>query len=188
MRDLGWDAEGIDPDPQAIQRATVNGLSIHHATLGEWATPDHRDTYDAVTLSHVIEHFHDPVGALCDVASLLRPGGRIWIATPNLESAGHRYFGRYWRALDPPRHLVLFTVRSLLLALFRAEFEQAHVRRPAAQAEWLFSASALIARRGGHLPPRAGVLQGKARVADVVALWRPEIGEEVVVTAEKPNP
>ena len=50
-------------------------------------------SFDHVTLSHVLEHFHDPVGALAEVHRLLRPGGRLWIAHPNSGSIGHAQFG-----------------------------------------------------------------------------------------------
>ena len=34
---------------------------------------------DVVLAAHVIEHFPDPVGALRDMGTLLRPGGRLWL-------------------------------------------------------------------------------------------------------------
>ncbi|MGB3406552.1 MAG: methyltransferase [Jannaschia sp.] len=35
---------------------------------------------DVVLAGHVIEHFSDPVAALRDMGSLLRPGGRLWLS------------------------------------------------------------------------------------------------------------
>ena len=61
-----------------------------------------------MTLNHVVEHLHDPAGVLRRIAAILRPGGTLWIATPNLHALGHRRYGPDWLALDPPRHLVLF--------------------------------------------------------------------------------
>ena len=45
--------------------------------------------------------------------ALLRPGGTLWLQTPNIDSWGYREFGADWRALDPPRHLCLFQVQGL---------------------------------------------------------------------------
>jgi 2-polyprenyl-3-methyl-5-hydroxy-6-metoxy-1,4-benzoquinol methylase len=39
--------------------------------------------YDVVVLSHVLEHTLDPVGALAEVLSVVRPGGVVVAAVPN---------------------------------------------------------------------------------------------------------
>ena len=90
---LGWDAEGIDPDAGAVATARDNGIPV---TLGTLSDVVEKETgkFRAVTLSHVIEHLHDPVGELRRIHRLLAPGGRVWIATPNLQSLGHRLFRR----------------------------------------------------------------------------------------------
>jgi predicted SAM-dependent methyltransferase len=74
-------------------------------------------------MNHVIEHFHDPIDALRISHRLLKPGGILWIATPNLASLGHAVFRRDWIGLDPPRHLVLFTRSALARALAATGFE-----------------------------------------------------------------
>src|SRR5262249_59216085 len=103
----------------AIARAA--GLDVEEGVIEEAPGVDGR--YDAITLSHVIEHVHDPVGTLRACHRALRPGGTVWVLTPNLEAAGRRRFGRDWFPLEPPRHLTIFTAASLGLALERAGFE-----------------------------------------------------------------
>ena len=78
--------------------------------------------FDAITLSHVIEHVYDPNALLESCFKLLRPNGYIWIDTPNIDAQGHRYYGPFWRGLEPPRHLVLFTRNSLMHAVRQAGF------------------------------------------------------------------
>jgi ubiquinone/menaquinone biosynthesis C-methylase UbiE len=34
---------------------------------------------DALLAAHLIEHFADPAAALAEMATLLRPGGRLWL-------------------------------------------------------------------------------------------------------------
>ena len=53
---------------------------------------------------------------------MLSKNGYIWIDTPNIDSEGHRIYGRNWRGLEPPRHLVLFSYNSLRKALIDAGF------------------------------------------------------------------
>jgi hypothetical protein len=61
------------------------------------------------------------------VHALLKPGGWIWIATPNPGGPGLRVFGSAWRGLEPSRHLCLPSQAQLLRMLAAAGFEQ--VRR-----------------------------------------------------------
>lgn len=108
---LGYEAEGLEFDQQAIEQSREKGGVIHHGTLpGSGLTPS---TYDQITLSHVLEHLRDPVAALQEALALLRSGGRIWIQVPSLDGASNVTFGIHSRLLEPPRHLVMFGANTL---------------------------------------------------------------------------
>ena len=47
----------------------------------------------------------------------------IFVDTPNIEAVGHRLYGRDWRGLEPPRHLVIFNQVSFMRALAEAGFD-----------------------------------------------------------------
>lgn len=116
----GWDAVGVDFDPKAVAAARKGGLSAFQGGIDALDSTAHQ--FRVITLSHVIEHVHDPAVVLKRCHDLLVPGGMLWLETPNLESLGHYYYGRHWRGLEPPRHLTLFTRKSLALCLARAGF------------------------------------------------------------------
>jgi 2-polyprenyl-3-methyl-5-hydroxy-6-metoxy-1,4-benzoquinol methylase len=187
MKDCGWIVHGIDPDPVAVRRARDRGVPVDEGFL----TNDmfsHGD-FDAVTLNHVVEHMHDPLEAFRNCWRILRPGGVLWIETPNLASAGYALFGRNWRGLEPPRHLVLFTTASLIAALRRIGFVVSR-QASSSRAGSSFASSAAISERTrvedtSTRIPRA--LPYRARVADLRSLWRPDVSEDIVVVAEKPN-
>ncbi|HET6277172.1 MAG TPA: class I SAM-dependent methyltransferase, partial [Candidatus Polarisedimenticolia bacterium] len=107
MQDLGWEAFGLEPDREAARAARSAGLAVEPGVLQESTFP--QGSFDAVTMNHVIEHLPDPVRMLQLCHRVLRPGGVLWIATPNVGSLGRARFGPAWRGLEPPRHLVLFT-------------------------------------------------------------------------------
>jgi 2-polyprenyl-3-methyl-5-hydroxy-6-metoxy-1,4-benzoquinol methylase len=107
----GWDVVGIDPDPKAAANAAQQGLVVYKGDI-EYFNGE-TELFDVITLSHVIEHVHEPVKLLKSCRALLKPGGQIWIETPNINSIGHARFKRYWRGLETPRHLVLFNRQSL---------------------------------------------------------------------------
>lgn len=105
-RSAGWEVAGVDPDPVVVDATRQRGLNVRQGGIEAFA--DMPGEFDIITLGHVIEHLHDPRATLKEIHRLLRPGGRLWIDTPNIDSQGHERFGRHWRGLEPPRHLVLF--------------------------------------------------------------------------------
>jgi len=107
----GWTVTGVDSDLVTVHAAKKRGLNVLHG--GIETLDDMSSHFDVITLSHVIEHVHDPRAVLRRAYRLLKPGGIIWLETPNIDSFGHRRFGRHWRGLEPPRHLVLFNWDSL---------------------------------------------------------------------------
>jgi len=121
----GWQAQGLEPDAQAVAAARQRGLPVRQGGIERLS--GQAACFDRITLSHVIEHLHDPLDVLRACRRLLKPGGQLWLATPNLDSLGHRAFGRHWRGLEAPRHLVLFHERGLAVLLRQAGF--ASVRR-----------------------------------------------------------
>lgn len=187
-RTLGWDAEGLDPDPNAAAAGRTKGIPITVGSLPKVSYPD--ASFAAVTMSHSIEHLHDPIAGLREVRRILQPQGTVWISTPNLSSTGHKVFGDDWRGLEPPRHLVLFTAITLISTLSRAGFDQIHQVRLPFVSQWYYTSSYRMARaedpfaaNGSRLPRW---LKLKATIADWQALLRPSGGEEIIVMAKRP--
>lgn len=118
----GWKVTGIDPDPEAVANCGGEGFNVLQGGIEQLAEME--NLFDVITLNHVIEHVHDPVSTLQACHRLLKPNGQLWLATPNIGSLGHRQYGRDWRGIEPPRHLVLFNATSLRLALERARFKK----------------------------------------------------------------
>jgi len=126
MRAWGWDVQGVDFDEGAVAIARHKGLPIHLGSLESADFPD--NAFDAVTLSHVIEHVADPIHTLEECRRVLKPGGTLLLFTPNAASFGHRLFKRDWRGLEPPRHLHLFCPRSMARLLRAAGYSHFKIR------------------------------------------------------------
>jgi SAM-dependent methyltransferase len=185
MREAGWDVHGLEPDAGAAAVAAAAGLRVVTAPIEEASLEP--GSFDAVTMNHVIEHLHDPMEALRRCHQALRPGGTLWIATPNLDARGHAMFCADWIGLDPPRHLVLFTRDSLTRAVEQAGFS----RRAFAvdyTAEYVFPRSAAVAAREN---PRDEEALARRRnrltvlAADLLARVAPARAEEIVLIAER---
>ena len=105
MRELGWQVEGLEPDLSAVRSARSLGLEVSHGSARSSELPS--KTWDAITMSHVIEHVVDPLAAIELLVTRLNDGGMLSIISPNPVGSLACIFGRNWFAMDPPRHLVL---------------------------------------------------------------------------------
>jgi 2-polyprenyl-3-methyl-5-hydroxy-6-metoxy-1,4-benzoquinol methylase len=189
MAELGWQVEGLDVDPSAVTTAKMKGLHVKLGTLEESNYPD--SYFDAICMSHVIEHVHDPVRLLRECHRVLKPGGRLSMVTPNAQSFLHRLFGHSWFALEPPRHLHIFTRSTLKTLLQRSGFQTADVFATIRDADGLFVASRSIRRSGkfkqNSEQPRSEKIYGRiAQVFEwVLAKVNPCAGEELTAVAKK---
>jgi 2-polyprenyl-3-methyl-5-hydroxy-6-metoxy-1,4-benzoquinol methylase len=108
---LGWEVVGIDTDPEVVKKASLRGLEVYAGGVDVLAGED--GSFDIITISHVIEHVHEPRSVLRSCYRLLKPGGRLWLETPNINSLGRSRFQQNWRGLESPRHLTIFSHQSL---------------------------------------------------------------------------
>lgn len=121
LRSLGWQVEGPEVDIEAAEQARrMRGLVVHEGRLDDLRL--NAGSYDAILMSHVTEHVKNPLQLLIDCHELLREGGSLVMITPNVESFGHREFGKSWRGLEPPGHLYLFSLEILARITQRSGF------------------------------------------------------------------
>ncbi len=113
LKKLGWDTYGIDMDKNAISTGKKRGLN--NLKLGTYKSLDEYpdNFFDAIRLYHVIEHLDDPSLSLSLIRKKLRKGGELIMGTPNMESLVSKVFKSYWYNLDSPRHLFIFSPRTL---------------------------------------------------------------------------
>jgi 2-polyprenyl-3-methyl-5-hydroxy-6-metoxy-1,4-benzoquinol methylase len=191
MRQLGWRVAGVDLDPRAVEMAKrLHDLDVRQGTLEQQRFPP--DRFDAVTVSHTIEHVHDPLGLVRECGRVLKPGGRLVVVTPNADSLGRKRLGPSWIGLQPPRHLYLFSCATLRRLAERAGLDVGSVRSSVRNAEfaWLLGRGALTEwPRPGQRPPRGWA--GRRARAFQLAEWLlsiagREAGEEIVLIASKP--
>jgi 2-polyprenyl-3-methyl-5-hydroxy-6-metoxy-1,4-benzoquinol methylase len=111
MQERGWKGYGTELSAQSASRARGSGLSV---SVGE-IQPDQfpPDFFDLITFWQVLEHLRHPAAVLQRMRPLLRRGGIVAVSTPNVESWQAKTFGRDWFHLDAPRHLFLFSPRTL---------------------------------------------------------------------------
>ena len=107
VKENGWEVTGLEPDETARERASaVHGVQLLDAAHLYSLAPD---TFDAITLWHVLEHVHDLHPYVEQLKRLIKRGGRIFIAVPNYTSYDATVYQGAWAAYDVPRHLYHFS-------------------------------------------------------------------------------
>lgn len=118
-----WQVEGVELN-QAAAQATSARLGVP-VFAGPFEQAQYADgTFDAITLWDVLEHLHEPLASLREIRRILRPGGVLFVRVPNAASYVARMCGRYWSGYDLPRHMTLFTPKTLARALAQAGFRE----------------------------------------------------------------
>ena len=121
LREAGYRPVGVELSPLAAAHARENlGLDVRTGDfLGQ---PFAVGEFEAVIFWHSLEHIAEPMRALDRAWEILRPGGLLVIAVPNLASIQASGTGREWFHLDVPRHYVHFSARGLRDALLQRGF------------------------------------------------------------------
>lgn len=74
---------GVDANPEAYEHAKAKYAGEKVAIVRELVQM-YREPADAVVFLQTIEHVEDPAGMLRHFASMLEPGGEVYVSTPNL--------------------------------------------------------------------------------------------------------
>lgn len=184
-RELGWRCVGVDFDPAALEAARADGVDVRLGGLE--AIADDQDRFDAATAAHVFEHMPAPSGLAEALFRALKPGGTLFLETPNVEAACHRLFGPAWRGVEAPRHLNLPSWKGMRRILAAAGFADVrrHPRREVFPALWRQSA-ALAAGEDSEGPER--FRRNPPPAWRRIALTMPPSRTEfLTVTARKPG-
>lgn len=105
-----WQIAGIEPDKSArgIAEKTLD-IEIQESIIEASFT---EDSFQIITLWHVLEHIHELDASIEKVKKWLAPKGSLLIAVPNANAYERNIFGEFWAAYDVPRHLYHFTPQT----------------------------------------------------------------------------
>jgi 2-polyprenyl-3-methyl-5-hydroxy-6-metoxy-1,4-benzoquinol methylase len=182
---LGWNASGVDPDPINVKNARERNLDVQ---LGGVEIFKDLGRFDAVTLSHVIEHVHNPGAVLKAVYSILKPGGFLYIDTPNIRALSHSRYGECWRGLEPPRHLAIFSWSSLEYLLSECGFSiDRRVPRYEMYSSMVAKSRAISMNRDPYGEPVLLIDRLSGAIAYVKSIMNYNASEFITLTASRPE-
>lgn len=127
LKHHGWQVNGLDLSPHAAQQAKERfDIDVFLGQVEDAPFPD--ESFHFIRLSHVVEHFFDPVASMRKVFKLLKPGGIVYVEVPNADGIGAEISGKYWYGWDAPRHLFMFNSENIGKTLRMAGFRDVSVR------------------------------------------------------------
>jgi len=153
-RGRGWQVEGLDVSSFAVEYTCQRfGLTAHLGSFTEAELP--AGAFDLVTMWDVIEHVPDPKAYVRRAAELLRAGGVIVLATPDVDSIPARLAGRRWVGFKlSEEHIYYFSIKTLARMLDEAGFDVVNVRHVGKYV----TLRLFVDRLGMYFPRLAGLL------------------------------
>ncbi|MEN1784682.1 MAG: class I SAM-dependent methyltransferase [Bacteroidota bacterium] len=99
-----WHINGVEPNSRARALAFKKGVVLNK----EWDSLQ-GNSFDVITLWHVLEHLPDLKERIEAIVELLDPNGTLIVAVPNFKSFDAKYYKAFWAGYDVPRHLWHFS-------------------------------------------------------------------------------
>ncbi len=132
-RKRGWAVKGLELSP-VFADFVKEALQID-VDVADFLIYESQDTYDLVSLRHVLEHLPDSVLALTKISGMLKENGYAYFEFPNINSLTHRFhrirnrIPRLKRKYDPSfatSHCNMFSRRSFEYLLQKTGFSLIH--------------------------------------------------------------
>jgi SAM-dependent methyltransferase len=111
-KSYGFESYGLETSPSHVERLQPQfGGRLHLVTPGSSELP--WTGFDAVVISHVIEHLEKPDKFLGDVFGVMNPEGVLYVAVPDMNSVQFQLFGKKWEVISPLAHFQYFQESGL---------------------------------------------------------------------------
>jgi len=120
VKKSGFRALGVEPGGWGQIAAERKGLNITQTFL---TNSTFSERFNVVSATDVVEHIPNPVEFIEMMADYVAPGGHVVITIPYADSLEARLMGQRWNMVEPPTHCQFFSMRSLKLALQKAQLK-----------------------------------------------------------------
>ena len=108
MKEKGWKVLGTEPNQNARDVSSKKGIQ-----LIETSESLKSESFDVITMWHVLEHVIDLEAQIKEIKRLLKKEGYLIIAVPNFKSYDAQYYKSFWAAYDVPRHIWHFSENAI---------------------------------------------------------------------------
>jgi predicted SAM-dependent methyltransferase len=106
-----WNVHGTEFIDRFIERCRERGISMERGMLD--VSKYEPNSMDIIIWIEVIEHINNPIEELEKFNKLLRPGGIVYLTTPNFNSLSRLALKDKLNLIQYPNHLTYYTPSSL---------------------------------------------------------------------------
>jgi 2-polyprenyl-3-methyl-5-hydroxy-6-metoxy-1,4-benzoquinol methylase len=110
-RKRGWNVFGTEFTDAKVEFSRKKGIVMHKGVLNvKNYSPA---SFDVLLSIEVIEHLNNPREEVAKFNTLLRPGGIVYLTTPNYNSVSKLLLSEKWNIVHYPEHLSYFTAKTI---------------------------------------------------------------------------
>ncbi len=124
-RQDGCETIGVEMSEEVLRAKELYGVTVINSSVEDFLK-NKGEKFDVITGYHILEHFHDPVSILHDVKDFLSDEGVLALEVPNADSFQFKIFKGRWHSSEAPRHLYVFSPKTLGRVLDDAGLKLVH--------------------------------------------------------------
>jgi SAM-dependent methyltransferase len=144
-----WELWGLDFNEGVIKTAKKKGLRVYAGTIESVRLP--KDYFDLIIMNHLVEHLENPLGTMRRARELLRKGGFVVGQLPNIDCWEYPLFGEKWAGFHIPRHLQMFSKKTLGVLFQKAGFKHIQIGPAFHPGQWPLSLENLLVSKNPGL-------------------------------------
>lgn len=110
-RDMGADVFGVDINYKCVSLCQNKMLNVRCGSVEDVQYPD--NFFNTIWISQTIEHLPYPNRTMKDIFRILKPGGFVYIMTPNAESYLAAVFRSFWQGWHAPFHFQVYAEKTI---------------------------------------------------------------------------
>lgn len=110
-KERGWDVYGTEYTDEAVAICRSKGIKMQQGKLN--ASNYEAASFDVLISIEVIEHINNPSEETEHFSRIVRPGGAVYLTTPNFNSISRLLLKEKWNVLSYPEHLCYYTPRTI---------------------------------------------------------------------------
>ena len=110
-KEKGWEVFGTELSDKAIKDCESKGIQMLKGSLTDDSFEE--NFFDIIISIEFLEHISHPVQYASQIKRLLRPGGQVYITTPNFNSLLRYKLKSEYDVISYPNHLTYFTTNTL---------------------------------------------------------------------------
>lgn len=130
LSQLGFNVLGCDISTKALVKAINDGISTKCVDLNSQSLPYKQNCATLVWMTDVIEHVIFPNYLLAQIYSVLKPGGYLYLSTPNFSWLFNRLQVLYGKTpLNiHPEHISWYNLKELVSGLSKNNFKISDIK------------------------------------------------------------